>query len=377
MTTPRPRSRVFSRLPLLAVVLTLMMPSAPVASVAAAATPTATDVSARLDRDMRGFVDGIGFGGAVLVARGGRVVLRRAYGSADRVAKAPNTPETAFQIGSLSKAFTGMAIVQLAEAGRLSLDDPITARIPEFPHAERDGVAVTLRQMLAHTSGIPDFLGFHDAGDPAAWPRSFASLRADIEAKPLLFTPGAEYAYSNSAYDLLGVIVERVSGESFEGYLSRRILQPLGMTSSWLFAAPNPAPPVAVGYGKFRGVEIGVSIFSCVDLAFAAGGITSTVDDLLRWDRALLTDRLATRASIAEMLAPGLHGYGLGWQTETISGHRSVGHDGTTIGYRSKLSRFLAADATIIVLANDQRMDVDRVTAGLAATLLRCMAGPS
>lgn len=347
-------------------VMTSVSASLLIGSDFAGATPVAGDLSARLDAVVRAFVEAEEFSGAALVTRGGKTLLRTAYGIANRITGEPNSPETAYEIASLTKPFTALALVQLAEAGKLSLDDPIVKHLPEVIHGERDGVAVTIRHLLSHTSGVPDFLDFYDVENPFTYPWTLEQLVGDIIARDLEFTPGTEYRYGNSGYIYAGLIIERVSGQSYETYLRERIFAPAGMTGSFLLELPDPAPPESKGYGVANGQLVALSDFARVELIWSAGGLSSTVDDLLRWHEALLTDVLASRSAIAAMYEPVLDSYGLGWERETIAGHVSTGHAGHTIGYDAQLARFLAEDVVIVLLSNYQDAPVAEITEQLA-----------
>ena len=324
------------------------------------------DLGKQLDAAMRAYVERDEFAGAVLVTRGGEPLLRSAYGPANRLTRKPNTPETGYQIASLTKGFTALACVQLQEDGKLALDDPISQYLPEVTHAELNGVAVTIRHLLAHTAGVPDFLGFYDVANPLSYPRDRDELVADIIARELEFTPGTQYAYSNSGYIYAGLIIERVSGQSYEAYLKDRIFGPAGMAATFIEEPPDPAPPLADGYAELEGLLLPVSGFGRVDLAWAAGGITSTLDDMLRWHEALLTDELASQAAIQEMYVPVSPEYGLGWEVKEVAGHLSTGHEGHTIGYDAMLDRFIAEDVVIVQLCNRQFAPVREISAELA-----------
>ena len=333
---------------------------------AGAATPVAGDTPARLDAVVRAFAEDETFSGAVMVARGGETLLRAAYGIANRITGAPNSPETAYEIASLTKPFTALALVQLAEAGKLSLDDPIVAHLPEVIHGERDGVAVTIRHLLSHTSGVPDFIGFYDITNPFTYPRTLEQLVDDIVAHELEFTPGTEYRYGNSGYIYAGLIIERISGQPYERYLRDRIWTPAGMSATFLLDLPKPAPPESKGYGLVNGQLVALSDFTQVGLIWSAGGLSSTVDDLLRWHEALLTDVLAPQSAIAAMYEPVLDSYGLGWERGTIAGHVATGHGGHTVGYDAQLARFLDDDVVIVLLSNYQDAPVAEITEQLA-----------
>jgi CubicO group peptidase (beta-lactamase class C family) len=326
----------------------------------------------RLDAVLQGYSEREEFAGTALVTRGGETLLRAGYGLANRETGEANTPELGYQIASLTKGFTALACVQLEEAGALSLDDPITEYLPEVVHGEREGVPITIRHLLAHTAGVPDFLGFYDVYNPFSYPESREALIADIVERELEFTPGTEFRYGNSGYIYAGLIVERVARRSFEEYLNAEIFGPAGMTQTFLEEPPPDAPSLAAGYGVVAGQVIATSVFGRVDLAWAAGGITSTVDDMLRWHEALLTGKLASQAAIAAMYSEALDGseYGLGWETVEVAGGRAVGHTGQTIGYAAQLHRFLGEGVVIVLLSNLQDAPVRAIGDELAGIVL-------
>jgi CubicO group peptidase (beta-lactamase class C family) len=332
-------------------------------------TPVGGEIGERLAAVVRPYVASGQFSGALLVVHRGETLLRDGYGTANGITGAANTPATAYQIASLTKGFTALACVQLQEAGKLALDDPITTYLPEVVHASRDGVAITIRHLLNHTAGIPDFIGFYDLNNPLTYPRTRAKLLADILAHELDFTPGTRFAYSSSGYILAGLIVERVSGSSYEAYLKAKIFGPAGMADSFIVEPPDPAPPDSKGYAVVNGLRVAVSDFDRVDLLSSAGGISSTVDDLRRWHEALLTEKLAPRAAIEAMYARGLGDYGLGWEIGEIVGHAVVGHEGHTIGYDANLARFLEDDALIVLLSNAQDAPELEIVTKLTETL--------
>jgi CubicO group peptidase (beta-lactamase class C family) len=323
-------------------------------------------MGARIDAAMRAYVERDEFAGAVLVTRGGEPLLRSAYGPANRITNEPNKPETGYQIASLTKGFTALACVQLEVAGELALDDPISRYLPEVTHAELNGVAITIRHLLAHTAGVPDFLDFYEVTNPLSYPRNRDELVADIIERELEFTPGTQYAYSNSGYIYAGLIIERVSGQSYEDYLKEHVLSPAGMAQTFLEEPPESAPPLATGYTELEGVLLPTSEFGRVDLAWSAGGLTSKLDDMLRWHEALLTDVLAPQPAIEAMYVPVTPEYGLGWEVVEVAGHLSIGHEGHTIGYDAKLDRFIAEDVVIVLLCNRQFAPVREIRSELA-----------
>ena len=154
------------------------------------------------------------FFGAALIAIDGKPVLRKGYGFANPMQKIANTPETGYQIASITKTFTASLIMQLRDEGKLSIDDPASTYLSGYPNLERDGVAVTIKQLLSHTSGVVDFLSLYDLEDPSSFPPDLPALIDNIKRQPLEFTPGSDYLYSNSGYLFLGRIIEQITGSA-------------------------------------------------------------------------------------------------------------------------------------------------------------------
>ncbi len=232
------------------------------------------------------------FSGVVLLAKGGKPLFRKAYGMADLGLKVPNDPETKFNVGSIDKVFTRIAIQQLAEQGKLALADTIAQRLPDYPNQEV-AAKVTIRQLLEFRSGLGDiFIPEFEAAakDRFRTPRDLIALFAD---KPLLFAPGTEQRYSNAGYVVLGAIVEAVSGQGYDDYVREHIFQPAGMTATANYELDVPVPNRAVGYTREgpRGAAPGggrrSNLFSTLFKGSPAGGGYSTADDLLRFDAAL------------------------------------------------------------------------------------------
>jgi CubicO group peptidase (beta-lactamase class C family) len=329
---------------------------------AAPATPVASpaaDLTTALDTLLRSPQAGTGepFSGAVLITQQGRVLHEAAYGDAEVVEQVPNTPETGFQIASITKTFTATLIMMVRDEGLLDLDDPAARYLPGLPHLERDGVPVTIRHLLGHTSGVPDFITLYDLYDLTAYPATLDELLDRIAAEPLLFTPGSDYAYSSSGYLYLGRIIEAVTGSTWEAVLTERILSPLELRDTWL-TPPRRNSPLATGYLPLEGFIVPVSRLGRPDLAESAGGLTSTVADLETWLDAFLAGRVVAPDTVSEMLERGPYRYGLGFEYATLGGAEWLGHYGTTIGFRSALFHQPETEATIILLSNRQDLEI-------------------
>jgi CubicO group peptidase (beta-lactamase class C family) len=310
-------------------------------------------------------------GAAVLVMKDGEVLLRKGYGLADLEQGIEIEPDMVFRIGSVTKQFTAAAILLLEEEGKLSIKDDFRKFLPDYPASFR---AITIEHLLTHTSGIRSYT---DMG--AFWKRrrddaSVDELIAFFRDEPLGFEPGEKYAYNNSGYVLLGAIVEKVSGKTYEEYLSEKILEPLGMTGTYYGSASRIIPKRAQGYalvnGQFQNAE-----YLSMTLPFSAGALLSTVDDLAKWDRALYGTGLLSQASLEKWWKPfslangeSTH-YGFGWSISSYQGRRGVGHGGGINGFTCHLLRMPEDRVFVTVLTNrnDEKANPDLVARKLAA----------
>jgi CubicO group peptidase (beta-lactamase class C family) len=292
-------------------------------------------------------------GSAFLLLRDGKPVETRVEGTADIRTGRPITARTNFRLASVSKQFTATAILLLARDGRLTLDDAASRHLPAWPAYAQ---AVTIRHLLTHTSGLPDY----DDGVPDATPQlSDADVYAFVQRQSaLLFAPGSRYRYSNTAYALLALIVEHASGQPFPAFLKARIFRPLGMKRTLAYTRTGPPVP-ARAYGHSRsGGGWRVDDQSPTSAVLGDGGIYSNLNDLARWVRALerctLLDCETLNASwTSARLNDGtpVH-YGFGWRLETRDGRPVIGHTGETRGFRNALLRFPAERLTVILLTN-------------------------
>jgi len=344
----------------------------PAAAQAAPATPEATpaaDLSAALDTVLAGQALAVPFTGAALIIQSGQPLLEAAYGDADLVERIPNTPDTGFQIASITKTFTATLIMQLRDEGRFDLDDPAARYLPDLPNLERDGVAITIRHLLGHTSGVADFTQLFDLADVTSYPATLDEAIDRIAAAPLLFTPGTDYAYSSSGYLYLGRIIEAVTGVTWEAALTERILTPLNLRDTWL-TPPRRHAPLATGYLLLENFIVPVSRLGRPDLADSAGGLTSTLADLRTWFDAFRTGDVISPATVAEMLTFGPYHYGLGFEVADLGGRDWFGHYGHTIGFRSAMLHQPELDLTMILLANRQDFEMVSLTERLGEVML-------
>ena len=315
---------------------------------ASAQTLSSTQIAERVDGYLKPFLETGNFSGSILIARGGQVVLRRSAGMANYELSVPNTPGTRFHIASISKAFTAAAILQLEERGLLGTSDSVSRFVPDFPNGNR----ITLQHLLTHTSGIPDINGLDDYETFALSPHTIPQLVAKVAGLPLEFEPGSKYEYSNSNYNLLALVIEKVSGESYAEYLRKHVLAPAGMSDSGHDGdASSLIANAAAGYRPAGLQDYEKAPYLDWSNKTGNGSLTSTVEDLYRFDRALRTDSLLKASTRQKYFVPG-EGNRYGWYWSEISGHRVMSAKGRSPGFTAELDRFYDDDITVIVLSN-------------------------
>ncbi|HEY6962674.1 MAG TPA: serine hydrolase domain-containing protein [Gaiellaceae bacterium] len=329
----------------------ILTAAAVVAALSVASTPRATPL-ARIDASLARFAQQGRFSGVVLVARHGRPVLQRAHGIANRRTGERNTMSTRFNLASLGKPLTAVAVAQLVERGKLRFGDTIGRFVPELPAAI--GKRVTVAELLDHTSGLGDF--FASPLYPQRRP-TLTSLRRYlplIENEPLASTPGSRFHYSNSGYILLGLIVERASGEDYYAYLEHHVLAPAGMTHSGCFAANRLPPRTAVGYAGGQPNTSGLP-----PRGTSAGGCYSTAGDLLAFANALESHRLIDARLTGIVTSPKVslgpvqkYGYGFGIREGRPGQSATIWHNGGSPGVGAELDINPALGYTVVVLAN-------------------------
>lgn len=324
-------------------------------------------VSARIEAlVLRYGAKGLGVEDAtVLVAKDGVPVFRGSVGLANREWNIKSDPQVVYRIGSITKQVVATAILQLAAAHKLSLDESIATYLPDSPPAWR---AVTVRHLLLHTSGIANFTALPEF-DGRTWTYKTADdvIRL-VRDRPLEGAQGAAFSYDNTGYVLLGRIVETVSGESLGKYLSAQVFGPLGMRHSG-FVSDKVLPHRATGY-VFDGSAWNDTPWISNVVESGAGGLYSTADDLLLWDQALYDPRRLKLTDLSVMFADYGHGFGFGYVVGREGGHRVWWHNGHVGGFGAMLARYPDDRLTIIVLSNDDDAHVEALSRDLAALLL-------
>ncbi len=310
-----------------------------------------------------------GYSGAVIVAKKGKILLRKGYGYANRETKQPVTPDTVFTIGSITKQFTGAAIVKLEMQGKLNVTDTIDQYFADVP---KDKKAITIHQLLTHTAGMPNMLG--DDFDTSATKESVFHLA--MQSK-LLFKPGSKHVYSNVGYSLLGMIIEKASGMSYEAYLCKNLFEPAGMMHTGYFLPKFAPESLAIGYrdDKPWGTVLGHPMLDdgpCWHLR-ANGGIHSTIDDMFKWHLALDGTDIFSDEAKKKYLAPHVNEgygdtfYGYGWVTfKTRRGTKLLAHNGGNMIYSADFRRYVDEDVMIFQATNSAKYDPDSISEGLA-----------
>jgi D-alanyl-D-alanine carboxypeptidase len=291
------------------------------------------------------------FAGAVLVARHGKVLLKDAWGRADRKAGTANTPATRFRIGSMNKMFTAVATLQLAEAHKLALEDPIGKHLPDYPNKEV-AAKVTVRHLLTHTGGTGDIFGpeFDQHRLQLREHRDYLKLYG---SRGLSHQPGARFEYSNYGFVLLGALIEHVSGMPYYDYVDDHVFHPAGMTSTGALPESVNVPKRAVGYMRPSPGSAWVPNTDTLPWrGTAAGGGYSTVGDLLRFAQALTSGRLLSEATLAEATRPHQQQYGYGFDVQGQGPLRSYGHGGGAPGMNGELRIYPQLGYVLVSLSN-------------------------
>jgi CubicO group peptidase (beta-lactamase class C family) len=323
----------------------------PTVAVAPPQTPAADikALSADADALFQDIVKAGTFSGSALIAQNGQIILSQGYGFADRAKKTPNTPQTKFRLGSLTKQFTAMAIMILQEQGKLNVQDKVCAYLTDCPESWKP---ITLHQLLTHSSGI------HDTSDPNT---TLEKMFAYAKLIPLDFQPGTSWNYCNIGFALLGKVIEAASGQTYEAFLQKDIFEPLHMSNS---GYDHGQPDLALGYA-----DKGDSAVTPWDgqALFSFGALYSTAEDLYRWDQALYTEKLVSQKSLDAIFTAQVHipaypdwGYGYGWFIGPPALH-FINHQGVVPGFGSVIYRYPDDKTTIIMLTNQQAVDEQAV----------------
>lgn len=288
------------------------------------------------------------FNGYVLVVKDGKTVFGKGYGMANYEDEIPNTLQTKFRLASITKTFTAVAVLMLQEKGKLSLQDSVCKYLTDCPETWKP---ITIRHSLGHTSGIPDYVAAPDFMRTISLPLTNGELIASFKDKPLMFAPGENFAYSNSNYILLGQIIEKVSGVPYRVFIQENIFTPLGMKNSGYDDNSAILKHRAIGYIK-QGNTILNARYMDMSIAYAAGALYSTAEDLLLWNQALNTEKLLSKKSLDEIFTRGKGGVGYGWFVGSELNRPMITQGGLNSGFAAQIIRYPDEKVCIILLNN-------------------------
>lgn len=326
-------------------------------------------------------------GVSLAIVRDGRIVKAQGYGFANLELKAPATKQTVYEIGSNTKQFTAAAIMMLMEDGKIRLDDSVTKYFPEAPEAWRP---ITIRHLLTHTSGIQNHVAVPDWLDVFRTNLKFETAPPRDELLkmffklPLEFQPGETWAYDNTGYYLLGVVIEKASGKSYWQFLDERIFKPLGMNAT-RNTDPQPLVPNRASGYEWKHDHFENRPVLLPAIAFSAGSLLSTAEDMAKWDAALQSEKLLKKSSLDQIWTAAVTNdgadapvnYGFGWFIDNYHGHRLVQHSGGTPGFSSLIYRFIDDKLTIIILTNHSDRILDQLAIDLAGICLPALKRPA
>lgn len=328
----------------------------------------AQTIESRFDEYMNATVKLGRFNGYVLIARDGKVVFSKGYGMANFEDDIPNTAQTKFRLASVTKSFTALAVMKLREKGKLNLQDSICKYLSDCPDTWKP---INVRQLLNHTSGIPDYIAAPDFMRTISLSLTTDELIARFRNEPLQFAPDAQFAYSNSNYILLGRIIEKVSGQPYAAFIQENIFAPLDMKNSGYDDNSTLLKHRAIGYIK-QPDRIVNARFMDMSNAYAAGGLYSTAEDLLLWNHALDTEKIVSKKSLDEIFTPGKGNVGYGWFINRDSSNRlQISQGGLNSGFASAIFRYPEERVCIILLNNFENASpfFPRIERDLAAIL--------
>jgi len=331
------------------------------------------DKAAKIDTFTAQYADCCLFTGAVLVSDHDKVIFKKGYGLANREWNIPNTPDVKFRLGSITKQFTSMLVMQQVAKGSIKLDGRISDYLPYY--RSETGSKVTISQLLSHTSGIPSY-----TDDPkffADVSRNYYAVDDFVKkfcSGDLQFEPGTKFHYDNSGFFLLGAILEHVTGKTYEALLKEEILVPLGMKDSGYDHYADILPKRASGYQQELAGAVNAPYLDMA-LPYAAGSLYSTVEDLYKWDQALYTDKLVHNDLKQKLFTPNLEHYGYGWDIRVIpadepgAGETMISHGGGINGFNTLEQRFVGDHDLIIIFNNTPGADLGEMAKGVRAIL--------
>lgn len=328
---------------------------------------------AKIDILMQKYHEYRQFNGTVLVAESGELIFKKGYGLANMEWDIVNEPDTKFRIGSITKQFTSMLIMQLVEEGKIRLDEKMTTYLTDY--RKDSGDKVTIHHLLTHTSGIPSFTNKSNYFSEIS--RDFYEVDEFVKkfcSDSLVFEPGSKFSYNNSGYFLLGAIIEKVTGEKYEDILQKKILDPLGMKNTGYDHHETLIANRASGYEKNPNGYFN-SAYLDMAIPYSAGSMYSTVEDLYIWDQALYSEKLLSKKYKDIMFKPFLENYAYGWFSRKISlaeskdSLQTISHGGGINGFNTLITRLIDDKHLIVLLNNTGGTNLGRISLGITNIL--------
>lgn len=320
---------------------------------------------------LTGFGDKNEPGGVFLVSQKGKSIYRKAFGKANLELSANMTPENVFQIGSMTKQFTAIAILILEQQGKLKVNDPVSKYISDYPNGDK----ISLHQLLTHTSGIKDFTKMKSLSSIAQKDMEPKAMVDFFKNEPVDFAPGEKFDYNNSGYVVLGYIIELTSGDTYENFIKKNIFDKAGMINSYYASDRKVIPKRAYGYHKKEQGFVNKTVIS-FSVPFSSGSLMSTADDMLKWQQALnqnivLTSQETQKAFQKYTLNNGeAFTYGYGWHLKDINGTPDREHGGSVFGFKSMGVYIPEEDIYVIGLSNCDCHSPTEITRGIAKIAL-------
>jgi CubicO group peptidase (beta-lactamase class C family) len=333
----------------------------------------AADRAGKIDKLMAQYAECCAFTGTVLVSDHDKVIFKKGYGAADREWGIPNAPDVKFRLGSITKQFTSMLIMQQVAKGAIKLDGHLSDYLPYY--RTDTGSKVTISQLLSHTSGIPSYTDAPNFLEDVS--RNYYAVDDFVKkfcSGDLQFPPGTKFHYDNSGYFVLGAILEHVTGKSYETLLKETILGPLGMNDTGYDHHETILAKRASGYEQeLAGVDN--APYLDMSLPYAAGSLYSTVEDLFKWDQGLYTDKLVSDALKQKLFTPNLNNYGYGWDIRTVpagepgAGQTVISHGGGINGFNTLETRYIADHDLVVIFNNTPGANLGDMAKGIRAIL--------
>jgi len=329
--------------------------------------PSSQELESRVEEYMAARVKRDHFSGSILIAREGKVLFSKGYGMANLEHEVPDTPQTKYRLGSITKQFTAMAILILQEQGKLNVHDKIKKYVPDAPKAWDE---ITIENLLTHTSGIYNYTESLEFMKTLPVRVTLKELIAKFKDKPLNFKPGEKFSYSNSGYIVLGQIIETASGQNYPSFTKQAIFDPLAMNETGYDNATSIIKHRASGYVRRLGIVLTNCDYVDMSIPHAAGALYSTTRDLLKWDQALYTEKLVPRKSLGAMFTPHKDNYGYGWMIDKKFGQTRYEHGGGIMGFVTIIERYPDEKLLVVALSNLENSPIGAIGTDLAAIAL-------